>query len=243
MSHFTSSLDHNYHTHPSPLPTLLVCPQARNSSALLKLHKIKYSREFKIYASEGVTFQQHVILWRFTLAHSPTVTQTRASYKKLLRVKNLLMLNTIELAHWLYSLEEQCGPIFKTKGLLFSGFAVKQFYSSDLKSIEIKCSSMIPNFAEQFQQWSDIIGAPSPLSPAELNQKYIEQISSTVTRKTKARAPLPASYRKYSEVSYKSDISTIEDYELRMESDMLTFETETMKGEKLSPIDDCFMLA
>mmetsp|Transcript_18471 Transcript_18471/g.33261 ORF Transcript_18471/g.33261 Transcript_18471/m.33261 type:complete len:242 (+) Transcript_18471:2725-3450(+) len=214
---------------------------SRSTSAVHKLHKIKYSRDFKTYAEGGVTYQQHVMLWHFALAHATNSLQTQTLYKKLLRVKNLFMMNAIELTHWVWSLEEQTGSIFKIKYLLFSGFACKQMYSSDTKCIEAKCESIIPNFSEKFRQWAVLTDTNYPLPHSELNRKFKELTSSTIQKRKEPRTHLAPNIRKYSEVSYKSDLSTEEDFE-RMENDMLNFEIETMKGEKLSPINDFYTL-
>lgn len=214
----------------------------RTSTVQHKLRKLKYNRESKIYAEEGVTYQHHIMLWHAALANSQNAAETKRLYRKLVRVKSLLLMDAIELTHWVITLEEQGELINKTKVLLFTGFACKQLYSSDLKAIEAKCRTFIPAFSKKFKQWASLNTTIFPIHPVELNQKFSELISSTIVKRSFPRNPQTSNIRKYSEVSYKSDISTEEDCESRMENDMLNFEHDTMKGEKLSPIDDFFTL-
>jgi hypothetical protein len=176
------------------------------------------------------------MLWHLALAHSQSSGQTQTFYKKLLRVKNLFMMDALELTHWALSLEELTPSSIKLKTLLFSGFACKQFYCTDLKSIEAKCEVLIPSFSEKFRRWTLVTETAFPLPHAQLNHKFKELTASTVVKKSPLRLHA-TNARKYSEISYKSDVSTEEDIEWRMETDMMHFEMDTMKGEKLSPID------
>jgi hypothetical protein len=214
-----------------------------SSAELLKLHRLKYRRDYSTYVETGSTYQLHVMLWHFALTHSQSTIQTNSFYRKLLRVKNLLMMSALELTHWVLNIEEQSSCRVKLSTLLFTGFACKQFYSSDLKSIEAKCEGLVPNFSTKFRQWAVMTDTAFPVALCVLNNKFNELKSSARVRRSQRQLHLAPAARKCSEISNKSDLSTEEDFESRMEIDMLHFEMDTMKGEKLSPIDDFFSLA
>jgi hypothetical protein len=205
-----------------------------SSQALSQSH---YRAEYKEY-TDDVSYQHHTMLWHVALANSGGFDQTRAVYTRLVKVKNLLLMNSLEITHWILSLDEQRSSEFRLKPLIFFGFATKQLYCADLAGIEAKCETFIPNFTEKFRQWTTRTEFIQTAPQSTLNQKFTEIASQSVTRRRLQPKEAGPSARKFSEVSYKSDISTEEDLEIRMETEMLDFEMNTMKGEKLSPIDD-----
>jgi hypothetical protein len=205
-----------------------------SSQALTPSH---YWTEYKEY-TEDVSYQHHTMLWHVALANSEGIEQTRSLYTRLVKVKNLLLMNSLEITHWILSLDELGCSLSRLKPLIFFGFATKQLYCADLAGIEAKCETLIPNFTDKFRQWTTRTEFIQTAPQSSLNQKFTEITSQTVTRKKPQPKEARPSVRKFSEVSYKSDMSTEEDLEIRMETEMLNFEINTMKGEKLSPIDD-----
>mmetsp|Transcript_17314 Transcript_17314/g.31200 ORF Transcript_17314/g.31200 Transcript_17314/m.31200 type:complete len:244 (+) Transcript_17314:2205-2936(+) len=208
-------------------------PRRFKSQVVRKLQTERYRRERKLFKNEGLTYQRQLLIWHLAQQFSMKNRSLFKVYRLFVKIANTLMMNSLEITHWSMQLTELSPTDQATNPrrlLLFTGFTSKLYFNTDVRHLELRCCKLIPAFPHKFRQWLLMTDCEYDLPLRKLNLIYTELYSGRVSSHKLSTRPVKRQRR-------GTDMSTEEDMEAQMCRDMMVFEEETMKGEKLSPLD------
>lgn len=157
-------------------------------------------------------------------------------YRLLNKIANNLLMNEFEISLWALFIDQlsETEKSFKPALLLyFTAVAAKGYFNKDISIYEQHSHLCMPNFNIRYSSWLCMTNCNFDVTYSQIHNKY-NQLSSPDDLSIDRLIQYLQLYPKLEESESKSEISTVDDLENKLEM----FQHDILGGEKLEDIDN-----